>query len=516
MAEPRGSDSWWLKHLGKALEARNRRIRRFDAYYGGQHNLGFMSDKFRKAFGGIFDGFADNWCQLVVDAVAERLGVVGFRWGEQQGDAQAWEIWQANQLDSLAGLAHVDALVCEETYALVWPGEKHPRITVEHPSQTIIARDPARPQQRSAALKVYRDDDRYQVAYLYLPDVVRRFRSEKQVDDTPGHVLSLENARWTPDMREGIEDPAEQPNPLGVVPVVPLTNQPRVMRPWGRSEIANVIPLQDYVNMVFVQMATAGEFTAFPQRYLLGWDVEVDDDGNTLPLPFKPGVDRIWQLEDPEGDPQRRPAFGEFRQADMGPFIAMIEMVVQHIAAQTRTPPHYLLGQSGAFPSGEALKATETGLVAKVRQRQVHFGEAWEETMRLALVAAGETEKAQFTAAETMWADPESRTEGEHVDATLKKQTLGVPWQQLMEDIGYTPQQIVRMRQMRFEDDLDTLIGQGAEAPSPAETEPDLLKRANAAGILIRSGFDPDESLAAVGIDPIRHLGLLPVTVKDE
>lgn len=43
-----------------------------------------------------------------------------------------------------------------------------------------------------------------------------------------------------------------------------------------------------------------------------------------------------------------------------------------------------------------------------------------------------------------------------------------------------------------------------------------MKDRVTAAGTLIRSGFDPDESLAAVGIDPIRHLGLLPVTVRDD
>lgn len=43
----------------------------------------------------------------------------------------------------------------------------------------------------------------------------------------------------------------------------------------------------------------------------------------------------------------------------------------------------------------------------------------------------------------------------------------------------------------------------------------EISRLVNAAGILIRSGFDPEASLAAVGLPPIEHLGLLPVTVKD-
>lgn len=71
--------------------------------------------------------------------------------------------------------------------------------------------------------------------------------------------------------------------------------------------------------------------------------------------------------------------------------------------------------------------------------------------MGLALAVAGD-ERARAASLETSWADPESRTEGEHVDAVLKKHTLGVPWAQLMEDLGYSPQQIERMRRMREED----------------------------------------------------------------
>lgn len=37
----------------------------------------------------------------------------------------------------------------------------------------------------------------------------------------------------------------------------------------------------------------------------------------------------------------------------------------------------------------------------------------------------------------------------------------------------------------------------------------------NAVGILVRSGFDPQDALRAAGLDPIKHLGLLPVTVQD-
>lgn len=43
-----------------------------------------------------------------------------------------------------------------------------------------------------------------------------------------------------------------------------------------------------------------------------------------------------------------------------------------------------------------------------------------------------------------------------------------------------------------------------------------LGERVNAAGQLIRSGFSPQAALEATGLDPIEHLGLLPVTLRTE
>lgn len=47
-------------------------------------------------------------------------------------------------------------------------------------------------------------------------------------------------------------------------------------------------------------------------------------------------------------------------------------------------------------------------------------------------------------------------------------------------------------------------------------TVDELTKLITAANGLIRSGFLPEAALAAVGLDPIEHSGLLPVTVRDD
>ena len=68
--------------------------------------------------------------------------------------------------------------------------------------------------------------------------------------------------------------------------------------------------------------------------------------------------------------------------------------------------------------------------------------------MRLAFAVADDP-RAQATDAETIWRDPENRTEAQHVDALTKLATLGVPQDQLLSDAGYSPQAIERFRTMR-------------------------------------------------------------------
>lgn len=62
-------------------------------------------------------------------------------------------------------------------------------------------------------------------------------------------------------------------------------------------------------------------------------------------------------------------------------------------------------------------------------------------------------------------------------------------------------------------------LGTATEGDAPAieagtTTADDLLTLSNAAGGLIRSGFDPVETLASLGLANIKHLGMLPVTLQ--
>jgi len=156
--------------------------------------------------------------------------------------------------------------------------------------------------------------------------------------------------------------------------------------------------------------------------------------------PFPTKIDRTWTV--PAADAK----FGEFGQIDLGVFTGLREHLVQSLASRTATPPHYLIsGQT--LPNAESVKAAETGLIASVRDAMVPFGETWEEVARLGFAVKSDPRRDEWNA-QVIWADPETRSEAEHIDAVLKKRALDVPIYQLWSDAGYTPEQIERFEQM--------------------------------------------------------------------
>lgn len=425
----------WLTRLEADLATQQRRIKRAIDYYDGNHRLQFATSKFRETFGQLFSAFADNWCQLIVDAAVDRLEVQGFRFGgTRETDDDAWSIWQANNLDAESELAHSEAVKCGCAYALVDPnvrvGDGQPRITVEHPSQMIVAHAAGDRRRRLAALKKWHDDSDYAMATLYLPDAVFKYQSKEKLRTAGG----TSRITWVP--REG--DPGGG-NSLGIVPAVPLYNRPSMMG-GGRSDLDPAFSLQDAITKLALDMVVASEFAAFMQRWGTGIDIPTDPDTGRPMQPEKwlSGPGRMWTAKDPEA------SFGAFPAADLGNFVTAIDMFVQHLAAQTRTPPHYLLAKL-INVSGDALKIGETGLVSRVRSKHRHLGEGWEETMRLAFLAKGDSEKANATRAETVWKNPETRSEAELADMIVKLRSVGWSVEKLAELFGHSPEEIKQM-----------------------------------------------------------------------
>ncbi|NLA35316.1 MAG: phage portal protein, partial [Actinobacteria bacterium] len=330
-AEP-NTPEWWLRTLHARLQARRSDIELVRGYYDGRHRLAFASQKFAETFGGLFGAFADNWCGMVVDASVERLGVQGFRVGETpKADDDAWRIWQENDCDSESKLAFTESHVTGDCVATAWFGDDDKaEITFEPADCAIVAVDPKNRRRRLAGVRFWLDDWGFEHAELFLPNRVHTWRSK--TTRSAGSIVDPMRVHWVPATGIGgtVLDgtSSSMPNPLGVVPMVSLVNNPRLWNPRedcvAGSEIQAIIPLQDAVNKLIADLLVASEAGALPLRYATGYTPSVDPKTNeALPPPWARDGAKWAITQDAQGK------FGSLAAADLGNFVKAIELLVQ-------------------------------------------------------------------------------------------------------------------------------------------------------------------------------------------
>ena len=441
---------YWLAVLNDELDERMRDVRKLDNYYEGDHPVPdhVREIKLEAEYRVLLKQAVTNWPKLIVDSVEERLEVTGFRFGEgYETDGDVWDIWQRNGLDADSGLVHDAALINGRAYAIVWADANgNAQIVPEHASTTVVAYDPQQSRKRLAALRRWKDGKRWYCT-LYLPDGLYKF-------ETVSDVSLPKKGNWQ--IREVLDEPWPLPNPFGVVPVIEFQVN-RMLKPsmFGQAEgeYENCVPIIDRINTTIFAGLLAQAYSSFPVRALIGDPIRLDADGNAV-APFQAAVNRLIQIENPDGKLVQLP------ESNLSNYINFAEMHVRHLAAITKTPAHYLLGDMVNL-SADAIRAAEAGLISKIKKHHRSLGEAWEETMRLALLVENPSDaRAQAINAEVKWRDPESRSQAEQADAAVKLATI-LPWQALAEKVlGATPQQIAQWEAQRASDALSALMSQ--------------------------------------------------------
>jgi len=378
-----------------------------------------------------------------VSAVEERLDIQGFRTeSEGKPDAGLWSLWQSSNMDEYSQQAHLDALIYGRSFAMVWADQfGKPRITVESPRQVYVERYPGS-NVRKFDLKRWVEDEKGQ-AVLFTPNRVYRFQTIGNV--VPDAGIAVYGSGW--------RQVNSYPNPLGVVPVVPLVNRPRTLAPNGESELADLLPLFDGINKLGTDLMVGAEFHALPRRWATGIDIpEVKDPISGMPTGevdtervFSSLPGRVWLAESPEAK------LGEFSGAELSGFGNAMASLTQSLGALSGLPPHYL-GLHGDQPaSADAIRSAEASLVSKARRKQRVFGGAWEEVIRLASAIEHGSYNPGLSSLETVWADPETRTVAQAMDAAAKAVASGILHPDFAAEyyLGLSPTQIDRNRALR-------------------------------------------------------------------
>lgn len=402
--------------LAGKLHAYNARF----GYYDGDHPIVYTRDALRDVFRSLDADFHANWCALVIDSVADRINLAGFSAAKVSAQKKLMAAYNDLDLNLESDDAHRAALICGEAFIVAWKDEKGViDAYYNDPRLCHVFYDPERPKRVAWAAKWWVDDDGYRRLTLYYPDRLEYYISQAKSEN----VTSAASFRPWAEMDRA-------PNPFGVVPVFHLRPDRRAIR----SDLTDVIPLQNGINKLMLDMMVAAEYGAFKQRYIVS-------NADVAELKNRPN--EVWQIPAAEAG-EEGTRVGEFSPTDLDNYLKAMDRLANIVGAISRTPKHYFLA-TGGDPSGEALLSMESPLVKKVRDRIDRFIPTWQQFGAFLLSLYGLTvQPADIT---PVFDDP--RTVQPYTQAQTRKieRESGIPLKTLLRREGWTDAELDQLAQ---------------------------------------------------------------------
>lgn len=396
-----------------------------------------------------------NVCEIVVDSLAQSLFVDGFRVPRQSTDLAVWDVWQRNRFDREQSGVHRAAVAYGTAYVVVTPADPVPKLRGVSP-------------RKMAAM--YGDDPDWAVSALE-----RRGENVWRLYDTEAVYTIERDATQIGGMLQVVD---VFDHGMGVVPVVRYRDAVDLDADdevdgdrMTLGQVAPMQPLQDQIDLTTFGLLVAQHFSAFKQRWILGWVAENEAEQ------AKAAASTVWTFEDHPDDMR----VGEFAQTDLKGYIESRQEAARFAATLSQTPVHELIGQMINL-SAEALAAAEAGKDRKVDERKTGFGESHEQVFQLVGDLIGE-EVADDS--EVVWRDTSARAFAAVVDGLGKlAQMLGVPPQELWERIpGVTQQDVERFRAAAAEGDAFAQLAAMLDRQAEPESEPSPNGQGAAVGV---------------------------------
>lgn len=347
---------------------RGKFVKLYREYYAGEHRLKMTAEMrtMMQIDDEMFDRYNANYCEMVVDKLADRLLVQSVNGDADEASTWAGDVLADNRGDGLQIDVH-EAVLCDgETFVMCEYDDDL--------AQSVIAHEPVwdgtvgimpvydRKELVAAAKVFLRGDDKFATLY-YAGETVRY-----KVD---GEALEL----------IGREDTVRNGQEPGL-PLVAFQNRGR------HSVLVNVVPLQDSLNRALASMVMTGEMSAFTVMFARGWKP---------PAKVAPGMIYHQMVTGDDGnpyvstDPAKAGAVASLNASydlkrieagNLGEYINQGDWLIERISDVTSVPVPSAVGGSSTS-SGEALKQRESGLVAKAQRLQIVLGNAWEDVMAL-------------------------------------------------------------------------------------------------------------------------------------
>ncbi len=245
----------------------------FQGYYEGDHVVKLPSRV--KEFLTQISNFRNNFCEVVVDVMAERMVILAVESPNEKVGNFLWnDFWLKEEMDRIAGLIHTQAAIKGDSYLIVDWDFMEGRPVASYNDASLIRGFGVSPNgdprfyvkrwviQNRDILGIESGDTRVNIYY--------RDRIEKYVGVQGGSLVRWMDPGdtswpvwWTHNGTQSGEE-------LGF-PVFHFRNKTTVSG-YGKSELSNVIPMQDFLNKTVVDLAAIADVQAFPQRWVTGAD----------------------------------------------------------------------------------------------------------------------------------------------------------------------------------------------------------------------------------------------------
>lgn len=383
-----------------------------ERYYRGLHPMAYVTNAFRKRFAGTLAGLTDNLCPLVVDTISGRLILDSFSsdGGGQALDQQIAQLQRTWRFDGEQRAIHKDAVLFGDAYALLWDDGTGHRLTRQRPWQVAILYSDEVVGEIDAAVKVVpigpKGRTRFYRVCVYYPDRLERFTTSSKIT-----LTAVKSAFLVEDQDVPVEAHEYQR--------VPMFHWPNGVGAgeFGVSELETVIPMQDRLNKALFDSVVSEEARSYPQRVFTGLEMQIDPETGEKTTGINP-FDPFIALENENAKAM------VLSPGDGSAVIQTIENTRLEIARLSAVPS-YFFSANGQVPSGAALRVMESPLQTKVEDRQVTFGNVWEDVMS---AATGQSVRS-------VWRDTSPITLSEKLTAGQQMKALGIPKARIYQDV---------------------------------------------------------------------------------
>jgi hypothetical protein len=416
-----------------------------------------------------------NIIKIVLDSLVESLFVDNLRMtrtpevaeGEPAGDPEdvtndVWKAWQANRMDRAQSGLYRAVFQYGYGYAVFTRGDPYPVIRpMSARRMTAMYDDDDWPvyalerRRRTDAFRLYDEEYVYELGY----------DSEKKKFAALG--VSQHGSPYCPVVKySDVEDLDldDEPEPH----CLPAPGREGDVTRLVAGQVAPLMTLQDQTDVTSFALHGAQWYTAFRQRWVIGWTPANRAEKMSA------GASQLWTFDADPDDMK----LGEFNETNLDGFLKSREATLKYAATLSQTPVHELIGELVNL-SAEALAAAEAGRDRKIDERKTGLGESHEQLAQGVGLLMGVDVPDDL---EVVWRDNSARAFGAIVDGLGKiAAQLQVPPAELWDRIpGATRQDVRRWKTAQAEGDaMASLTGlldrQAASPPEPGAPEPEII-----------------------------------------